>query len=82
MSHVVYVEKTVKLSQLSWELVRAFGGAPPGLHCVEGKLVECYDDGYPEDLFVDVVNDHVADPAWTPPPPPRPGLLRRLLRRT
>ena len=81
MPHIVYVEKTVNLSQLSWELVRAFGGDPPPLRSVQGEWVRCNDDGYPEDLFVDVVNAHVADPDWTPPPPPRRGLLRRLLRR-
>lgn len=80
--HTVPLEKPVNLSQLSYELVEAFGGDPPGLRLVAGRKLTLLEDGYPEDLFVDVLNAHQADPDWArPEPEPEPaGFWRRLFR--
>ena len=87
--HTVEVPKDINLTQLSYELCQALSCPPPALRAVAGKSVTLLSDGLPPDVFVDVVNAHVADPDWTPPKrlplspklwPPRP-LWRRLLRR-
>ena len=77
MTVTIQIDKEIRLAQLSWELVQAFGGPAPELRAVQGRSVTCYAGNFTDEQFSRGIDAHIADPGWVNPNPPLPAPLTR-----